>query len=85
MYTIWIFPKANHQFLNLFEPTQREVGRQIDALAATPIPANALRVSGTEGWRIYVDDYRVIYEVQDGQKIVLILDIRHRLDYGDES
>jgi mRNA-degrading endonuclease RelE of RelBE toxin-antitoxin system len=75
-YTIWILPHAHEQLNNLHEPAQNNVRQKIIALAKTPIPPDALSIPDTTGWRIYVLPYRIIYEVLDGQNIILILDIR---------
>jgi mRNA interferase RelE/StbE len=37
-------------------------------------------LSGRDGWRIRVGDYRVIYEVDDEQQMVTVVHIGHRRD-----
>jgi len=31
-------------------------------------------------WRIRIGDYRVLYEIQDGERVVDIIAVRHRSD-----
>ena len=51
----------------------------IDALAESPRPSVAKKLAGTESrYRIWVGDYRVIYEIEDAAILVLVVDIGHR-------
>ena len=51
-------------------------------LSCSPrIPAPLARRSLSEGrgeWRVRTDDYRIIYEIDDGILLVLILTVGHR-------
>jgi len=38
------------------------------------------RLTGRDGWRIRVGDYRVIYEIDDERQMITILHIGHRRD-----
>lgn len=49
-------------------------------LFQNPRPPSCLKLSGREGWRIRVGNYRVVYEIDDGQQAVTILNIGHRRD-----
>lgn len=35
-------------------------------------------MSGSTSWRIRVGDYRIIYDIQDSQLIVMVIKIGHR-------
>lgn len=51
----------------------------IKALAENPRPIGCRKISGSRNdWRIRVGDYRVIYEVEDEEKVVRIMRVRHR-------
>ena len=52
----------------------------IEKLAFNPRPKNSKKLSGRDGWRIRVGDYRVIYEIKDKICYILVLDIDHRKD-----
>jgi mRNA interferase RelE/StbE len=47
-------------------------------LAKNPRPPQAKKLSGRDGWRIRVGNYRVIYEIRDMICYILVLDIGHR-------
>jgi mRNA interferase RelE/StbE len=50
------------------------------ALRENPRPAKCLKLTGREGWRIRVRNYRVIYKIDDSEKLVTILHVGHRRD-----
>jgi mRNA interferase RelE/StbE len=52
----------------------------IDRLAADPYgtPRDVKRLAGRAGFRLRVGDWRVIYELDDGIRVLAVLDIRHR-------
>ena len=55
------------------------VKSKIDALAANPAGAqNVKKLVGREGYRLRVGDWRVIYTIESGRLVVLVLDIGSR-------
>lgn len=55
------------------------VKSKIEALAANPTDAqNVKKLVGRTGYRLRVGDWRVIYTVDSGRLIVLVLDIGPR-------
>jgi mRNA interferase RelE/StbE len=77
-------PRARKAFLALDKPVRRRIGEAVDALAADPRPSAAKMITGAHGvLRIRVGDYRVLYTIDEGQLIVLVLDAGHRSEiYG---
>jgi mRNA interferase RelE/StbE len=65
-------------------PWTSRIGEAVDALAADPRPAAAKMITGAHGvLRIRVGDYRVLYTVDEGELIVLVVDAGHRSEiYG---
>ena len=43
-------------------------------------PTGCLKLIGRDGWRIRVGVYRVIYQIDDQEKKIVILDFGHRRD-----
>jgi mRNA interferase RelE/StbE len=84
MYRIQWRPRARKAFLALDRPVRFRIGAAVDALAADPRPAGAKMITGAHGvLRIRVGDYRVLYSIDEGQLIVLVLDAGHRSEiYG---
>jgi mRNA interferase RelE/StbE len=59
----------------------REIYRIIELLAENPRREGVEKIKGSDNlYRIRVGDYRVIFEIDDKEKIVLIVYIRHRKD-----
>jgi len=53
--------------------------QRIEALEDDPTPRRSQKVRGTERtYRLRAGDYRVIYELDSGARIILVYHIRHR-------
>jgi len=52
----------------------------IIALAENPRPPGCQKLSRREGWRIRSQTYRVIYDIEDAAKRIVIQVIGHRRD-----
>jgi mRNA interferase RelE/StbE len=51
----------------------------LDALEENPRPANSVKLKGeSELYRARVGDYRIVYQIQDRQLIVLVVQMGHR-------
>ena len=62
---------------------QNERTRILDAIVALqndPRPAGCKKLSGRDGWRIRSQNYRIIYDIDDAAKRILIQVIGHRRD-----
>ena len=59
---------------------QEKIMEQIRALKINPRPAACKKLSGKllGSYRIRIGDYRVVYDVVDPERKVVILDIGHR-------
>lgn len=52
----------------------------IALLAADPRPPGAKKLRGREGYRIRVGTYRIIYIIEDGRLVVVVVALGHRRD-----
>ena len=66
--------------LRKFDPdVRRRIQAVLELLAENPRPPAATRLVGGAGeWRVRTGDYRVIYEIDEGRLLVLILRMGHR-------
>jgi mRNA interferase RelE/StbE len=55
-----------------------DINEAILSLASDPRPYGAIKLSGQEGYRIRVRDFRILYRIDDKAKEVIIYRIRHR-------
>jgi len=79
-YTVLILRRAQKELARLPSGVYERVRDAIRALGQNLRPAGCLKLTGREGWRIRVGNYRVIYEVDDEQQSVTVLDVGHRRD-----
>ena len=80
MYTV-VISRAARQAIDQVPATDgRRIYAAIKKLAQHPRPPTAKKLVGRAGWRIRVGNYRVIYEIDDNELIVTIVDAGHRSD-----
>jgi mRNA interferase RelE/StbE len=77
-YTVAILRSAQKQLAKLDVHTRSRIALAIHALADNPRPPDCKKLVGRPAWRIRVGAYRVIYEIQDSELIVLVVTIAHR-------
>lgn len=79
MYHVTLPRSALKDLEAIAEPYQSAIERRIGALAVQPLPHGVKKMKGYKNtWRIRVGDYRIIYTVDERQKIVDISGIGHR-------
>jgi mRNA interferase RelE/StbE len=79
-YSLQILPRAKSELADLERNVYPRVRDAIRELGGNPRPVGCLKLTGRQGWRIRVGDYRVVYEIHDEQRTVTILHIGHRRD-----
>ncbi|MHB8631913.1 MAG: type II toxin-antitoxin system RelE family toxin [Candidatus Limnocylindria bacterium] len=52
--------------------------RALTALGEDPRSRSSEKLAGVEAYRIRVGDYRVIYEIVDRSRLVIVTRVRHR-------
>lgn len=78
-YTVSIRQQAQKELAGVALPFRTQIGRKLDGLADDPRPPGCTMLRGAEGfWRIRSGDYRVIYEIDDSAKSVVVMKIAHR-------
>jgi len=78
MYKIFIIPQAQKDLDNLNEKIFKQIKNKILSLSGKPRPHGCLKLTAEEGYRIRSGNYRIIYRVNDKEKIVYIYRIKHR-------
>lgn len=80
-YRITFAPSAARQLRKFDPPARRRIEAAVDLLATEPRPPAATQMVGGAGeWRVRTGDYRIIYEIHDGELVVLVLRVGHRRD-----
>jgi len=79
-YKVFIRRSAQKELAALQREHYDNVKTSIRGLSTEPRPGGCRKLTGRDGWRIRIGDYRVIYEIDDGNKTVTVLHIGHRRD-----
>jgi mRNA interferase RelE/StbE len=79
-YEVFILRRAQKELANLPKPNYLRIRDSIAELGSNPRPIGCKKLTGREGWRIRSGDYRIIYEIDDPQRRVIVLNIGHRKD-----
>ena len=79
-YEVLILRRVQKELARLPAGEYERMRDAIAALGQEPRPAGCRKLAGREGWRIRVGDYRAIYEIDDVQHKVTVLDVGHRRD-----
>ena len=78
MYKIKIIPSAQKDLDNLERKFFLQIKKKILALKFNPRPDNSVKLSADEGYRIRSGRYRILYRIDEKEKIVYIYRIKHR-------
>jgi mRNA interferase RelE/StbE len=79
-YRLFLLPRAQKELARLPTDSYERIRAAIRALAEEPRPPGCRKLSGREGWRIRIGDYRVLYEIEDTPKTVTVVQVGHRRD-----
>ena len=79
-YSLFILKSAQKELAKCPLDIYTRIRGLIQELADNPRPRNSRKLMGRDGWRIRIGGYRVIYEIEDKEKKVIILHIGHRKD-----
>lgn len=79
-YQVFILRRAQKQLAKFPADAYQDIRAHIYELASNPRPAGCKKLAARNGWRIRIGDYRVVYEINDQERHITILDIDHRKD-----
>ena len=79
-YRLLFLRRAQKELASLPDPIYGRVKAAVADLGDDPRPRYSRKLRSREGYRMRVGDYRVIYGIDDDQRLVTILDIGHRSD-----
>ena len=83
-YRVTLAPSAARQ-LRKFDPdVRRRIQAAIELLAVEPRPPAATQLVGGSGeWRVRTGNYRIVYDINDDELVVLVLRMGHRREVYD--
>ncbi|MCX5749445.1 MAG: type II toxin-antitoxin system RelE/ParE family toxin [Candidatus Saganbacteria bacterium] len=78
MYGVVVERKAAKEIESLPAEAIQRITDAIESLKANPRPRGVKKLSGEDGWRIRIGDYRILYTIDDGQRLVAVYRVKHR-------
>ncbi len=79
-YSLFILKGVIKELGNLQKKDYIKIKRKIKKLIENPRPTGCKKLKGREGWRIREGNYRIIYEINDKDKKVVVLHVGLRKD-----
>ena len=79
-YTVVFLRRAQKELGNLPNTDYLQVRDAIANLADDPRPPGCKKLSGRDGWRIRIGNYRVIYDINDRELLVTVVRVGNRRD-----
>ena len=80
MYRLEVSHTTHRQIRRLPAQTQDRVNKVIARLAENPRPPGAKKLTARDGYRIRVGDYRILYQIDEGARVVIIYRVMSRGD-----
>jgi len=77
-YEIEFRPAALRELRKIDRSTQPRIQGAIALLAQDPRPPASRQLRGRDGYRLRVGDYRIIYTIDDGVLLIVVVTIGHR-------
>jgi len=71
---------AEKELAGFSHETKKRIAKALRGLADEPFPPGVKKLRGSDGFRIRVGDYRILYRVDAETKVVTISAIGHRGD-----
>ena len=78
MYEISIIASARKDLDSLDEKVFTQIKNKIISLASNPRPSGSLKLTAEEGYRIRSGNYRILYRIDDKNRMIYIYRIKHR-------
>jgi mRNA interferase RelE/StbE len=79
LYELYVERRAEKDLSKLPAPLFVQITTKIEDLAANPHPQGSRKIVGSQAdWRLRVGDYRVLYEIDERTKTVVIMCVKHR-------
>ena len=79
-YRLLIKPSAGKEIEALPKQDRRRIVAKITALSQDPRPPGCEKLSGHDRYRLRQGNYRILYEIQDSDLVVVVVKVGHRRD-----
>lgn len=79
-YTVIVLRPARRDLERVHPKIRRQIYDKLQQLRGNPRPQDVKSLRGVGGYRVDSGEYRILYEIDDGEKQVVIRVIKHRRD-----
>ena len=79
-YRLLIKPSAAEEVEGLPKPERRRIIAKISSLSRDPRPPGCEKLSGHDQYRLRQGNYRILYGIQDRDRVVVVVKVGHRRD-----
>ena len=79
-YKLLIKPTAGKEIEAVPKQDRRRIVAKITSLSRDPRPPGCEKLSGHDQYRLRQGNYRILYEIQDLDLVVLVVKVGHRRD-----
>ena len=81
VYKVFLEKRAEREIKKLPAEIFYRITPKLKTLSENPKPPGCRKITGAKSdWRIRIGDYRIIYEIDEQEKAVKVMRIRHRRD-----
>ena len=78
-YELYIERHAEKDLKKLPESLFSDIIENIKSLPNNPRPSNSKKIKGSQSdWRLRIGNYRVLYEINNTTKTIIIMRVKHR-------
>jgi mRNA interferase RelE/StbE len=77
-YRVELAPASQRQLRRLPPGDAARLRGPIQGLAIEPRPSGAVKLTGTDFWRLRVGDLRIVYLIDDDARLVVVLKVARR-------
>lgn len=77
-YSVFLTRSAAKELEGVPTKDRKKLVARIEALAGTPRPSGAEKLSGEDKYRIRQGDYRILYLIEDDVLVVTVVRVGHR-------
>lgn len=80
MYRLEFRPAAVRALRRLDSTSVSRIRAALALLASEPRPPGARKLTGRDAYRVRVGDYRISYQIEDADRVVVVVVVCHRGD-----
>ena len=78
MYSLFITNHVKKEIGKVPKQPLNRIYKAIESLKKEPRPKGVLKIKGNEGYRLRVGDYRILYTINDRDRVVYIFRVKSR-------